>query len=116
MVDELHLTSAEVEQTCRMYEKYLCNMAVLRWQREKMSARLAGSYQPSDDEWLQQVTHEQSQLQGFLSASASIETLYMWLRKETELYCDLLTSVCLEVGPPHLPAHASLLCAWPAVL
>lgn len=97
VVDELHLTATEIEQTCRMYEKYLCNMAVLRWQREKMSARLAAAYQQPDSDWQAQVTHEQTQLQGFLSASASIETLYTWLRKETELYCDLLTSVCLEV-------------------
>lgn len=104
MVDDLHLTSAEVEQTCRMYEKYLCNMAVLRWQREKMGARVAQAYQPTDEEWQQQATHEQSQLRAFLSASASIETLHTWLRKETELYCDLLTSVCLEVCPPRLAA------------
>eukprot|EP00892_Ulva_mutabilis_P012201 jgi/Ulvmu1/9353/UM050_0105.1 len=121
VADELHLTAAEEEQTCRMYEKYLCNMAVLRWQREKMGARLAAAYATSDEEWQVQATHEQSQLRAFLSASASVETLYTWLRKETELYCDLLTSVCLEIWRPttfmrHMTASAPGIVDFLAIL
>jgi hypothetical protein len=81
-----------------MYEKFLCNMALLRWQREKMMQQVMTAYKLSDDDWLAQVASEQGNIKSFLSASAAIESMYIWLRKETELYCDLITSVCLEVS------------------
>lgn len=97
VLDELDLSNTEIEQTCRMYEKFLCNMALLRWQREKMMQQVSTTYKLGDEEWLAQVASEQDNIKSFLSASAAIESMYIWLRKETELYCDLITSVCLEV-------------------
>lgn len=102
MLDELDLSSAEIEQTCRMYEKFLCNMALLRWQREKMVEQVGAHYKLGDEDWLGMVTSEQRNLKGYLKASAAIESMYIWLRRETELYCDLITSVCLEVCIMHV--------------
>lgn len=100
VLDELDLSSAEIEQTCRMYEKFLCNMALLRWQREKMVEQVGAHYKLGDEDWLGMVTSEQRNLKGYLKASAAIESMYIWLRRETELYCDLITSVCLEIWRP----------------
>ena len=97
VLDALDLSSAEIEQTCRMYEKFLCNMSLLRWQREKMMQQVMNTYKLGDEEWLSQVASEQGNIKSLLSASAAIESMYIWQRKETELYCDLITSVCLEV-------------------
>jgi hypothetical protein len=97
VANDLDLPSPQMEATCRHYDKFLCDMGLLRWQREKMMQQLVDAYKLRDEDWLSHMANEQLSVKSFLSAGAAIEAMYIWLRKETELYCELIISVCLEV-------------------
>jgi hypothetical protein len=96
-LDAMEMMQQEQDESVRLYERYLCAMAMLRVQRESMLQQLCSAYELTDTAWLQQLASEKLQKKNYLSVSATIETLHIWLRKETELFCDLLSAVVMDV-------------------
>jgi hypothetical protein len=97
VLDEMNVSDAELAESVRLYEKYLRGMALLRVQRRNMLAQLARAYDQPDGAWAEQLARSDLQQRNWLAASASMEALQIWQRKETELYCELLEGVVVDV-------------------
>ena len=106
-LNAMQVSEEESQAMLHLHEKYVCALAVLRVQRFNMVGQLRAAYQQTAEEWLQVLSRLHLQHKSFLGAAAAIETLYTWLRKESELFCDLFLSVVLNVRPLHPPLKST---------
>ena len=97
VLDAMTPSHQETVDSVRLYENYVDAMAMLRMQRASMAQQLRASFEMPDADWAALLSDAALQQKTFLSASATIETLHIWQRKETELYCELLTNIAVDV-------------------
>jgi hypothetical protein len=96
-LEAMNLTTHEKDRMLVLYEKYVCNLAALRTQRDNVFSQLSQAQQQPAGEWVEILGNAQRQHKAFLSGSAATETLCRWLWKETDLFCDLFSAVVLDV-------------------
>ena len=95
----IELSEEERQESVRAFERFVCGLATLRARRAAVVAQLAAEYGCSGAEWLGRVATEAVVHRQYLAGSAAVAALTGWLRAETDLFCDLLTGVMLEVRP-----------------
>jgi hypothetical protein len=113
-INAMNMTAHEKDRMLLLYEKYACNLAVLRTQRDNIFSQLSQAQQQPGNVWVELLANGQLQHKAFLAGTAATETLYGWLGKETDLFCDLFTSVVLDVCL--LPAGLTVSNDWVHIL